>query len=288
MPNNMNSGYSGYSMSNRAAEAYNNGEMPLSKWTKQALLAAVEEYAKENEIRFSLPLLKKLTADELRNRFLYRSSWHHTSEYANRTDFYSLDTELLSELTDEDLKKIIEEKAPVKKEEPKTRKYRGEIRYIEWSGTRNHTKAEEKILNNIFIEEKGSFYIITDDEGNELLKKKIGSNGTRVTDYEAEEKRKEQERIREEKYKKEQQERETRMRAGSSPAALEFYDSLGGKGEASQGGNIYAPGRKPTRFDYAVGLETFFIVGEHRLRQDYSSGLIYLQTWNGQKWIEEE
>ena len=32
---NMNSGYSGYSMSNRAVDAYEDGEMPLSKWTKK-------------------------------------------------------------------------------------------------------------------------------------------------------------------------------------------------------------------------------------------------------------
>ena len=35
---NMNSGYSGYSMSNNAVNAYENGEMPLSKWTKDCLL----------------------------------------------------------------------------------------------------------------------------------------------------------------------------------------------------------------------------------------------------------
>ena len=31
---NMNSGYHGFSMSNRAIEAYNNDEKPFSKWTK--------------------------------------------------------------------------------------------------------------------------------------------------------------------------------------------------------------------------------------------------------------
>lgn len=34
---NMNSGYSGYSMSNRAVDAYEDGEMPLSKWTKKII-----------------------------------------------------------------------------------------------------------------------------------------------------------------------------------------------------------------------------------------------------------
>ena len=36
---NMNSGYSGYSMSNRAVDAYEDGEMPLSKWTKKMIIS---------------------------------------------------------------------------------------------------------------------------------------------------------------------------------------------------------------------------------------------------------
>ena len=34
-------GYHGYSMSNNAKEAYENGEMPLSKWTKTAIIDAI-------------------------------------------------------------------------------------------------------------------------------------------------------------------------------------------------------------------------------------------------------
>lgn len=36
----MNSGYSGWSMSKNAVAAYHDGEMPKSKWTKKAILAA--------------------------------------------------------------------------------------------------------------------------------------------------------------------------------------------------------------------------------------------------------
>lgn len=52
---NMNSGYSGYSMSNRAVEAYEDGEMPLSKWSKQLIIDEVVEYdhfTKENLMQF--------------------------------------------------------------------------------------------------------------------------------------------------------------------------------------------------------------------------------------------
>lgn len=38
----MNRGYIGYSMSVRAAEAYQSGEKPLSKWSKSDILAAVK------------------------------------------------------------------------------------------------------------------------------------------------------------------------------------------------------------------------------------------------------
>ena len=39
----VNSGYIGYSMSRRAAEAYEDGEMPKSKWTKKAMVAAIKD-----------------------------------------------------------------------------------------------------------------------------------------------------------------------------------------------------------------------------------------------------
>lgn len=40
----VNSGYIGYSMSRRAAEAHENGEMPRSKWTKKTMAAAIRSY----------------------------------------------------------------------------------------------------------------------------------------------------------------------------------------------------------------------------------------------------
>lgn len=36
-------GYNGYSMSNNAVAAYEDGEMPLSKWSKTAILEVIEE-----------------------------------------------------------------------------------------------------------------------------------------------------------------------------------------------------------------------------------------------------
>lgn len=43
----VNSGYIGHSMSRRAAEAYEDGEMPKGKWMKKAMVAAIRSYCDE-------------------------------------------------------------------------------------------------------------------------------------------------------------------------------------------------------------------------------------------------
>lgn len=87
----VNSGYIGYSMSRRAAEAYEDGEVPKSKWTKKAMVAAIQSYCDEFDMLFALDLLKGMRKDEVFERFFYKSSWHHTSKFFNETDFYKLD-----------------------------------------------------------------------------------------------------------------------------------------------------------------------------------------------------
>lgn len=177
---NMNSGYTGYSMSNRAVEAYENGEKPFSKWTKKEIIEKLtNEYSNVN---FNLSVLKQAPAKVVKNLILVKTSWHHTSNRCNRTDFYSIDELQLSSLTNE---KIIDAINNFEKEKAnqKQLKYKGKIEYLEWSGTRKHPKATKKILEDIYIEEKGCFYIITDEENKEILRKKIGSNGTYVTKY---------------------------------------------------------------------------------------------------------
>lgn len=79
------SGYSGYSMSNNAVDAYNNGEMPISKWTKDIFLKQCEDEGIN---------IDKITEYK---KYLKKSSWHHTSKFYNATDFYSIDFELVKE-----------------------------------------------------------------------------------------------------------------------------------------------------------------------------------------------
>lgn len=87
----VNSGYIGHSMSRRAAEAYEDGEMPKSKWTKKAMVAAIQAYCDEFDMLFAPDMLKGLRKDEMFERFFHESSRHHTSKFFNETDFYKLD-----------------------------------------------------------------------------------------------------------------------------------------------------------------------------------------------------
>lgn len=94
----MNSGYSGYSMSKRAVEAYRDGEMPRTKWTKSAMLAALAQYCEE-ESRVTVENVAKWTKSEIFEQLFYCSSWHHTSKFCNATDFYALDEDAAEEVT---------------------------------------------------------------------------------------------------------------------------------------------------------------------------------------------
>ena len=85
-----NSGYHGYSMSRNAVAAYQNGEMPKSKWTKTAMLAAIEGYCWENRLEYPALRLKRMRKAELFDGYFSCTSWHHTSKFFNATDFYSV------------------------------------------------------------------------------------------------------------------------------------------------------------------------------------------------------
>lgn len=75
-------GYDGYSMSNNARSAYDDGEKPLSKWTKTELLSAIRSYNVSADVILAL---QKHNAETLRRELLIYSGWHHTSEYIDHT-----------------------------------------------------------------------------------------------------------------------------------------------------------------------------------------------------------
>ena len=133
-------GYHGYSMSNNAVDAYESGEKPKSKWTKEEILDEVESLIRHGlQVEFDFNLLKKLTLNKLRSVCLTQSSWHHTSSYYNETDFYSIDESSLENLTNEDIQELLDEKPEPKKVRDKTRR-KAEVSYSVWGGTRAHPK----------------------------------------------------------------------------------------------------------------------------------------------------
>ena len=90
-------GYSGCSMSTRAVIAYESGERPKSKWTKQAMLEAIERCCHENGVEFDQRRYSMVKADMLETFFEW-TSWHHTGKYANVTDFYGVNEEAVLEV----------------------------------------------------------------------------------------------------------------------------------------------------------------------------------------------
>lgn len=165
-------GYCGWSMSNNARDAYNNGEMPLSKWTKTAILERIVYLINDEEIsiKFDLKSLKRMDLQSLKDIFLSESSWHHTSAMYNKTKFYAVDTMVIEEMTDEKIKEVISEGKQIKKEKLKT-EY-AKCKFLVWSGSRKHPKAKEYIENGII---KGNWFYLSDGS-----KKSINANGFQI------------------------------------------------------------------------------------------------------------
>ena len=95
-------GYVGYSMSENAMTAYELGEKPRSKWTKKAMLEAIEETLYLNNISSEkIIIFSSMKKDELFNMCFTWTSWHHTGKYANETDFYGVDEIAIIEFANE-------------------------------------------------------------------------------------------------------------------------------------------------------------------------------------------
>ncbi|MGY3725445.1 hypothetical protein SAMN05421767_10428 [Granulicatella balaenopterae] len=169
------SGYYNYSMSNNAVSAYESGEKPLSKWLKKDLLDEIIDYYVETDNQQNLlllPYLAKVKVSTLKSKLLFNSSWHHTSNYYNKTEFYSLDTDKLDELTDTIVLNWIEQDKANRKNKKKDTGYPAKCKFLEWSGTRKHPKATEHIEIGIIRGE--SFY------RNNGKRKSIYANGFKI------------------------------------------------------------------------------------------------------------
>lgn len=162
-------GYNKFSMSNNAMAAYGCGEKPLSKWTKTNIFFEIKE--QEVKLKCTIEKLKKLPVKVLKAECLCRSSWHHTSSYYNKTDFYALDINRIEGLTDERIDELIAGHKETEKMESAPVEEKWQCAFLEWSGSRNHPKATEVIEQGIV---KGGWFYRSDGS-----KKKVTANGFR-------------------------------------------------------------------------------------------------------------
>lgn len=163
-------GYDGYSMSNNARDAYDRGEKPLSKWTKGAILEALENDGDLSPA--SLAKLRKFSASFLFKNCLNKTGWHHSSSFFNKITFYEAATDLTDGEVDELARKFAAEKAQPKQEIVPAER-RVEVSFLQWWGPRRHPRAERvfakgKIVGDWFFPESG------------LYKKLITGRGFRV------------------------------------------------------------------------------------------------------------
>lgn len=87
-------GYIGRSESVRASEARQEGQKPLSKWTKKAIIEAMRANGAPEE------LLRKAEAQPLwvlQQSVLSKASWHHTGPNYQKTDFYGINDDYSDE-----------------------------------------------------------------------------------------------------------------------------------------------------------------------------------------------
>lgn len=166
-------GYSGYSMSNNAVDAYESGEKPRSKWTKAAILNAIEAEVLNGtlSLQCNIEKLKQAPLSFLRTKVLQYASWHHTSKYFNGTDFYSLDTDYLASLTDKRSNEYVER---CRKEQSQAKNHRTVperwlCSFLVWGGTRNHPSSKRYVEEGIII---GDFFHRADGS-----RKKVSANG---------------------------------------------------------------------------------------------------------------
>ena len=101
-------GYIGQRMSERAAEAYDMGEKPFSKWTKSDIIERLQKLIDSGDLESSeedMKRIKRLTSKTVKYAFLKKSSWHHTGKYFKETDFYDI-TDDFSKINLDDLDQI--------------------------------------------------------------------------------------------------------------------------------------------------------------------------------------
>ena len=142
-------GYVGKSMSVRAKKAYENNEMPMSAWTKEDMIDEIESIISFYELELDLALFRKLTKDQIQNKFMRNSSWHHTGCLFNQTNFYEIKEEWVITMTNEKLEQLIQDRKDyleATKEERAKEKEAREERRIAKQQEKEYEKELEKLM----------------------------------------------------------------------------------------------------------------------------------------------
>lgn len=147
MINSLNNGYNGFSRSVRSYRAIKNYEVPLSMITKdliQNYLNENNDFLKKDEI----DVIKKISISKVKfvaKNIVRESSWHHTGQYFNKTNHYSLDI-IIEKILEYGFEKINEEYnnyilAIKSEKENKKKNYNlGYIKVQVWGGTKRSPK----------------------------------------------------------------------------------------------------------------------------------------------------
>lgn len=131
------SGYNGFSKSNNACDAEANGRFPASECAKR--LGVPVEFV----------------------RAQVASEWHHTSKHYNCTDYYDLDAIREHLETDEGRAQLetIKLSLKAKKATPEIVHTPADVKWLEWTGSRNHPKCTEMSAAGAIVTDRGGKFV---------------------------------------------------------------------------------------------------------------------------------
>lgn len=156
--------------------------MPLSKWSKQALLDAIEE-------TYGEAMAEKAKACKLaglRRRRLEKTSWHHVGKYATAVDFYGL-IDYDAEACARSLDSLIQEEKEEKKEAKNNT--RGSYELIsfeatEWYGASiRHRRPASRFYFSALPEGRKRATTLTGSESKAKRKRKKDIRGIYLTSF---------------------------------------------------------------------------------------------------------
>ena len=156
-------GYYGFSKSNNAVDAEEDGRYPASVAAKMLGVTTAA-------IKAILPTYE----------------WHHSSKYYNAVDYYDIHDLLavqdgdLEDLDPEDVAELRETLARLKAyKPPKTERktFTADVQYLLWGGTRSRPKSTAFSFKGIRVDQSGKKLTFHLPDGSTVVKM-VGSNGT--------------------------------------------------------------------------------------------------------------